>query len=264
MGHYQRTFVDRVDRVDPLDYYKFQVVGRSRLSVSIGQLSGDVTLSLLKGDGTLLQSSANSAAASELVSQLLEPGIYYLQVVTANVNEESDYALDFALKSTPKVDIAWRHTAGHNTVWGMNGSGQSNVYGMKTLSDPNWQMVGVGDFNGDSQTDYLWRHLPTGQNAIWFMNNGEIVANLSLPKVDPTWRINLAADLNNDGKSDILWQSSTGQNNVWYMDGQRVIGTANFLALADRNWTLSAAGDFNGDGRTDLVWRHGPSGSNVV
>jgi hypothetical protein len=263
-GFYQRTFADRVDSVDPLDYYKFQVAGRSSLSVAIGQLSEDVTLNLLRADGTLLQSSANNAAATEFLSQTLEAGTYYLQVIPANGNSGSDYALDFALQNNPKIDIAWRHAAGYNAVWAMNQSGQVLGQNVPGLSDPNWQMVGVGDFNGDSQTDYLWRHLPTGQNALWLMNNGVISANVALPTVDPTWRINLAADLNKDGRSDILWQSSTGANAVWYMEGGRIIGADNFLGLADRNWTLGAAGDFNGDGQTDVVWRHGISGENVV
>jgi hypothetical protein len=38
-----------------------------------------------------------------------------------------------------------------------------------TVSDLNWQVVAVRDFNGDGKADILWRNMSTGENAIWLM-----------------------------------------------------------------------------------------------
>ncbi len=38
------------------------------------------------------------------------------------------------------------------------------------MSDLNWQIKGVGDFNGDWQADILWRHNLTGMLYVWLMN----------------------------------------------------------------------------------------------
>jgi FG-GAP-like repeat len=125
-------------------------------------------------------------------------------------------------------------------------------------------MVGVSDFNGDGETDYLWRKASTGTTAIWEMRNGSISQGYYLPTRDSSWSVNLATDLNNDGKGDILWQNNLGQNLVWYMDGGTVLGSDSLLTVGDRNWRMEAAGDFNYDGKTDLLWRNYASGENAA
>ncbi|MCA1994845.1 MAG: hypothetical protein LDL41_22770 [Coleofasciculus sp. S288] len=45
-------------------------------------------------------------------------------------------------------------------------------------------MGGTGDFNGDEQTDILWRNEATGQNAVWLMNGTDIAQGVFLTPVD--------------------------------------------------------------------------------
>jgi hypothetical protein len=40
---------------------------------------------------------------------------------------------------------------------------------------------GVGDFNGDSKPDILWRNTSTGANAIWYMNGVNLIGITDLP-----------------------------------------------------------------------------------
>jgi hypothetical protein len=39
------------------------------------------------------------------------------------------------------------------------------------VSDLDWQVAGVGDFNGDGKADVLWRDMATGSNSIWRNGN---------------------------------------------------------------------------------------------
>jgi hypothetical protein len=42
-----------------------------------------------------------------------------------------------------------------------------------------WTIVGTGDFNGDGNSDILWRD-SSGNTAIWFLNGGQISSTASL------------------------------------------------------------------------------------
>jgi hypothetical protein len=69
---------------------------------------------------------------------------------------------------------------------------------------PSWQIVGPGDFTGDSVSDILWQNT-NGQLAIWFMN-GTTLTSSSVVSYDPgpSWRAVAAADFNGDGLADVL------------------------------------------------------------
>ena len=70
-------------------------------------------------------------------------------------------------------DLVWRNTAnGLNSVWFMNGTSWSTISGLPTVTDQTWQIVGVGDFNGDGRSDLIWRNSANGLNGIWLMNGG--------------------------------------------------------------------------------------------
>jgi hypothetical protein len=58
------------------------------------------------------------------------------------------------------------------------------------VSDLDWQIEGVGDFNGDTKADILWRHSTTGMVAMWLMNGAIISSDLGVGIVsDPDWEI---------------------------------------------------------------------------
>lgn len=167
-----------------------------------------------------------------------------------------------------KADILWRHAAtGANALWLMDGltklpgSGQTAA-----VSDLNWRVVGVADFNGDGRADILWRHMGSGNNTLWLMDGltrttyGAIVA-----LADLRWAIVGAADFDADGKSDILWRNTgDGRNSIWLMDGLTRRSSTALQAVTDLNFKVAGLGDFNGDGRNDIFWRHATSGKNIL
>ena len=72
----------------------------------------------------------------------------------------------------------------------MNGVTVTCADFLPTVADPNWTIVGVGDFNGDSDPDILWRNTSTGQNAVLYMNGVTVTGADFLPTVaDPNWNI---------------------------------------------------------------------------
>ncbi|MBF0536921.1 MAG: VCBS repeat-containing protein [Nitrospirae bacterium] len=118
------------------------------------------------------------------------------------------------------------------------------------------------DFNGDGNSDLLWRNAVTGDVYIWFMSGTTITGgNFAAKGVPKDWNINAAGDFDGDGKSDILWQNTTtGDVYIWLMDGTTIKGGAYVTRGIPGEWVLTALGDFNGDGKTDIMWRNSNSG----
>jgi hypothetical protein len=51
-----------------------------------------------------------------------------------------------------------------------------------------WQLAGLGDFNGDGKTDILWRHTVTGALYAWLMNGTQYVGQAYLGTVGTQWQ----------------------------------------------------------------------------
>jgi hypothetical protein len=168
-----------------------------------------------------------------------------------------------------RSDVLWRNVAsGDNYVYPMNGTaiGASEGY-VRTVADQNWQIAGVGDFNGDGRADLLWRNDGTGENYIYLMGGTTVSAEGYLRSVaDPNWRVVGIGDFDADGKADILWRnSSTGENYAYLMDGLAIKPGEGYLrTVADAAWKVAGIGDFDRDGTSDILWRNANTGENYL
>jgi hypothetical protein len=129
-----------------------------------------------------------------------------------------------------------------------------------------WEIVGVGDFDGDARSDILWRNAVTGQNYVFLMNGTAVVNEGMISTVaDLDWRVAGVGDFDGDARGDILWRNATtGQNYVYLMNGL-AIADANFITtVAELDWRVAGVGDFDGDGRSDVLWRNQATGQNYV
>jgi len=168
-----------------------------------------------------------------------------------------------------KPDILWQHVSdGLLGVWYMNGVTRIGLalLNPSQVTDLNWRIVGVADFNADGKPDILWQNQAGGQLMVWYMDGVQRtgVAPLNPSEVtDLNWKIAATGDFNDDGKPDILWQNqASGQLMVWYMDGVQRTGLSplNPSQVTDLNWKIVATGDFNADGKPDILWQNQANG----
>jgi hypothetical protein len=140
-----------------------------------------------------------------------------------------------------------------------------------TVRDLTWEIAGAGDFDGDGNTDVLWRNYGSGsdqgKNIIWYME-GTTIQSQGVPYrvMDTSWRIERTGDFNGDGRADILWRcygtgSDQGKNIIWYMNGAAIVGQGNPYRVTDLTWKVDGVGDFDGNGKTDILWRNYGTGS---
>jgi hypothetical protein len=133
------------------------------------------------------------------------------------------------LNGDAKPDLLWQNqSSGEFSVWLMNGLARSSTVATTpaAMTDPQWQVRGLADFNGDGQPDILWHHQGTGDLYVWFMSGTTATSGSYLTPsrfADTRWQIRSLNDVNGDGKADLLWHhQETGDLYVWLMNGTTV------------------------------------------
>jgi hypothetical protein len=117
-----------------------------------------------------------------------------------------------------------------------------------------WALKGVGDFNGDGQSDLLLQDA-TGNVGIWELNGSAIIGGGIVANPGGTWQVAGVGDFNGDGKSDVLFQNASGEVAVWEMDGTSVIGGGD-IGNPGGSWAVKGVGDFNNDGHADILFEN--------
>ena len=147
-----------------------------------------------------------------------------------------------------RSDVLLRHNNGWMTEWlgQTNGSFSDNGAVASNWTHPNWQVAGIGDFNGDNRDDLLLRH-SDGTIVEWLgQANGSFVANGAATSwLHPAWDAASSGDFNGDGRDDLLLRHSDGTIVEWLgqANGSFVANGA-ATSWADSHWHLQPADIF--------------------
>jgi hypothetical protein len=159
-------------------------------------------------------------------------------------------------------DIMWRNVDGRITNWLGTASGGFTDNAANALNGVtiDWQVAGIGDFNGDGRDDILWRNTD-GRITDWLgtATGGYTpnAANFST-NVSTGWQVVATGDFNGDGRDDIMWRNVDGRITNWLggSTGNFIDNVANAYNGVSLDWHVAGVGDFNGDGRDDILWRN--------
>ncbi len=177
------------------------------------------------------------------------------------------------------ADILWQHaTDGRIAFWRMIDTTmlRGDPTSPSQVSDTNWKIRALADFNQDGDADFVWQNQATGQIAVWLMRFQR--GSMSFLSGDPlgpglvrdlSWKIVGTGDFNRDGSTDIVWQhQGDGRIAVWEMQGTTLV-RGDLISpgqVFDLDWKIRGVGDINGDDWPDLDLassRHRP-GRNVA
>ena len=114
-----------------------------------------------------------------------------------------------------------------------NGASISDSQGVGTiLNDDKFPGIASNDFNGDGNSDILWRYVD-GSVAEWQMNGSQVLASLGVAQPDNSYRFQDTGDLNGDGKSDIIFRHTSGQVVLWEMNSDQIVTNTSIFDVSN-------------------------------
>ena len=139
-------------------------------------------------------------------------------------------------------------------AWVTNAAGA--VTGWETVGqfDATTQVLGLGDFNGDGQTDLLLRNT-NGAVGCYFTSGDKLGWNY-FQSLGDEWTVSAIGDLNGDGRDDVVLKHDNGFAGSWLTQSDYTMAWANLDTLAD-GFTIVGCGDFDGDGTSDVLLKNG-------
>ena len=180
---------------------------------------------------------------------------------------DGDAAAQVDADGDGRADIFFRNSVtGDVNVWLVSAQPaiRPDSGSIGNVADPDWVILGTGDFDGDGRADLLWRNAATGEISIWFIDGTTMKPSSSVvTTIDPAvWQYAGTGDVDHDGVSDVVWRNgATGDVYAWLMNGRTIKPGSGFVGSAPiGTWGILGVGDFNGDLKSDLLWQNTVTG----
>ena len=134
------------------------------------------------------------------------------------------------------ADGRWFYYPMYGRRHSVSGRGSANM-----TPNLDWQLAGIGDFNGDGRDDVMVRHTD-GRWHYYPLRGRRTISGrgrANLPQ-DLAWQIATVGDFNGDGKDDILLRHTNGQWDYYPMNGRETIAAEQGRAsiTTDLDWSL--------------------------
>jgi hypothetical protein len=71
----------------------------------------------------------------------------------------------------------------------MNGANVASEAPVRTVS-LDWELAGIGDYNGDGRSDILWRNLTSGATYFYHLDGASVIAEGAGRTVSLDWAAN--------------------------------------------------------------------------
>jgi FG-GAP-like repeat/FG-GAP repeat len=172
------------------------------------------------------------------------------------------------LNGDAKVDLVFHSKALDRIVyWAMNDNQQIIDGGVVTSAanpggqgtgggNSGWEVMGLGDFDGDRDPDILWRN--GSATVLWRLNSQQQLVGgglLALPMAQ-SFTLRGIGDLNGDGVPDVVWRDLAANVTVLWSFNSTGTPTQTILpAAGGSRWQVEGIADMNGDGTDDIIWR---------
>ncbi|MGQ9897983.1 MAG: IPT/TIG domain-containing protein [Acidobacteriota bacterium] len=227
-----------------------------------GDWDGDgvTTIGIFRA-GTFFLRNTNTAGFADLAVSFGQPGDIPLagRWKTPPFLPPGDF-------KTGHSTIVWRNrSTGQNAIWVMDGT---NFVRNELLpfAEDCWIIGGTADFNGDGNTDLLWRNQTiTGFDAAWLFSGTRPTAAIPVipEQTDLNWSISCTGDFNRDGRPDIVRRNTaTNAVEIWLMDGSTRTGLVSVtIPGLEPTEVIASSGDFDRNGLPELVLHNQTAGT---
>ncbi|MFN7138926.1 MAG: FG-GAP-like repeat-containing protein, partial [Limisphaerales bacterium] len=232
------------------------------------ETSGNEVLYQWRKNGNSIP-GATSSSLSLSNAQVQDSGTYDLLVsndagwVVSDALSVSIFFVPLDLDQNGTAEILFQNADDRRlAAWYMDGATfqQGAVLRNGKPLGEGWRLAGQNDFNGDSQTDFIFQH-NDGRMAAWLMNGANLVNSVTLENVarEPLkWRIVGTGDFDGNGSTDLLLMNTERKLAIRFMDGTTGTGGAWVRdgVVLPEGWRVVGARDFNQDGSMDILFQH--------